>query len=216
MSKFKVGDTVKVVGRVGIMNMFPTGTVGNVLEADGNPLVQSLYPIWCNERSVQYVSDCDLELVSSASKSSKADKSSKAYKMPSEPDWKILIVPDGDKTSARFYDGGKCAMSASVRRYHKDSYDVFIAADEAVKKLFGKQDKPIEQTEPEKPKGYTGKAMCFTDLHFQPFTKGKIYDFVDGNVTDDDGQIRPSPLNDEWSAQEKERWLSQFFIKVVE
>ena len=204
MSKFKVGDIVKVVGRVGIMNMFPTGTVGKVLEADGNPLVQSLYPIWCNERSVQYVSDCDLELISN----SKA-RSNKSL-------WKVVISSAGDETTARFYEDGKCPMTATVRRYHKDKYDTFIAADEAVKKLFGKQDNPIEQTEPEKPKGYTGKAMCFTDLHFQPFTKGKIYDFVDGNVVDDDGVKRPSPLNDEWSAEEKERWLNQFFIKVVE
>ena len=204
MSKFKVGDIVKVVGRVGIMNMFPTGTVGKVLEADGKPLVQSLYPIWCNERSVQYVSDCDLELISN----SKA-RSNKSL-------WKVVISSAGDETTARFYEDGKCPMTATVRRYHKDKYDTFIAADEAVKKLFGKQDKPIEQTEPEKPKGYTGKAMCFTDLNFQPFTKGKIYDFVDGNVVDDDGVKRPSPLNDEWSAEEKERWLNQFFIKVVE
>lgn len=204
MSKFNVGDTVKVVGRVGIMNMFPTGTVGKVLEADGKPLVQSLYPIWCNERSVQYVSDCDLELISN----SKA-RSNKSL-------WKVVISSTGDETTARFYEDGKCPMTATVRRYYKDKYDTFIAADEAVKKLFGKQDKPIEQTEPEKPKGYTGKAMCFTDLHFQPFTKGKIYDFVDGNVVDDDGVKRPSPLNDEWSAEEKERWLNQFFIKVVE
>lgn len=204
MSKFKVGDIVKVVGRVGIMNMFPTGTVGKVLEADGKPLVQSLYPIWCNERSVQYVSDCDLELISN----SKA-RSNKSL-------WKVVISSAGDETTARFYEDGKCPMTATVRRYHKDKYDTFIAADEAVKKLFGKQDKPIEQTEPEKPKGYTGKAMCFTDLHFQPFTKGKIYDFVDGNVVDDDGVKRPSPLNKEWSAEEKERWLNQFFIKVVE
>lgn len=203
MSKFKVGDTVKVVGRAGIMNMFPTGTVGKVLEADGNPLVQSLYPIWCNERSVQYVSDCDLELISN----SKA-RSNKSL-------WKVVISSTGDETTARFYEDGK-SMTATVRRYHKDKYDTFIAANEAVKKLFGKQDKPIEQTEPEKPKGFTGKAMCFTDLHFQPFTKGKIYDFVDGNVVDDDGVKRPSPLNQEWSAQEKERWLSHFFIKVVE
>ena len=204
MSKFKVGDIVKVVGRVGIMNMFPTGTVGKVLEADGKPLVQSLYPIWCNERSVQYVSDCDLELISN----SKA-RSNKSL-------WKVVISSAGDETTARFYEDGKCPMTATVRRYHKDKYDTFIADDEAVKKLFGRQDKPIEQTEPEKPKGYTGKAMCFTDLHFQPFTKGKIYDFVDGNVVDDDGVKRPSPLNDEWSAEEKERWLNQFFIKVVE
>ena len=103
-------------------------------------------------------------------------------------------------------------MSASVRRYHKDSYDVFTAADEAVKKLFGKQDK----LEPENSKGYTGKAMYISDSEYDHFIKGRIYDFVDGNVVDDDGVKRPSPLNDEWSAEEKERWLNQFFIKVVE
>lgn len=204
MSKFKVGDIVKVVGRAGIMNMFPTGTVGKVLEADGNPLVQSLYPIWCNERSVQYVSDCDLELISN----SKA-RSNKSL-------WKVVISSAGDETTARFYEDGKCPMTATVRRYHKDKYDTFTAADEAVKKLFGKQDKPIEQTEPEKPKGYTGKAMYISDSEYDHFIKGRIYDFVDGIVVDDDGVKRPSPLNDEWSAEEKERWLNQFFIKVVE
>ena len=200
MSKFKVGDIVKVVGRVGIMNMFPTGTVGKVLEADGKPLVQSLYPIWCNERSVQYVSDCDLELISN----SKA-RSNKSL-------WKVVISSAGDETTARFYEDGKCPMTATVRRYHKDKYDTFTAADEAVKKLFGKQDK----LEPENSKGYTGKAMYISDSEYDHFIKGRIYDFVDGIVVDDDGVKRPSPLNDEWSAEEKERWLNQFFIKVVE
>ena len=200
MSKFKVGDTVKVVGRVGIMNMFPTGTVGKVLEADGKPLVQSLYPIWCNERSVQYVSDCDLELISN----SKA-RSNKSL-------WKVVISSAGDETTARFYEDGKCPMTATVRRYHKDKYDTFTAADEAVKKLFGKQDK----LEPENSKGYTGKAMYISDSEYDHFIKGRIYDFVDGIVVDDDGVKRPSPLNDEWSAEEKECWLNQFFIKVVE
>ena len=200
MSKFKVGDIVKVVGRVGIMNMFPTGTVGKVLEADGKPLVQSLYPIWCNERSVQYVSDCDLELISN----SKA-RSNKSL-------WKVVISSAGDETTARFYEDGKCPMTATVRRYHKDKYDTFIAADEAVKKLFGKQDK----LEPENSKGYTGKAMYISDSEYDHFIKGRIYDFVDGIVVDDDGVKRPSPLNDEWSAEEKDRWLNQFFIKVVE
>ena len=200
MSKFKVGDIVKVVGRVGIMNMFPTGTVGKVLEADGKPLVQSLYPIWCNERSVQYVSDCDLELISN----SKA-RSNKSL-------WKVVISSAGDETTARFYEDGKCPMTATVRRYHKDKYDTFTAADEAVKKLFGKQGK----LEPENSKGYTGKAMYISDSEYDHFIKGRIYDFVDGIVVDDDGVKRPSPLNDEWSAEEKERWLNQFFIKVVE
>lgn len=189
MSKFKVGDTVKVVGTNGIANIFPIGTVGKVVAAEPPiSLVESLHPIFCNEKTIQYVSDCDLELISN----SKA-RSNKSL-------WKVVISSTGDETTARFYEDGKCPMTATVRRYYKDKYDALIASTEAVKKLFGKQEKPTEQTEPEKPKGYTGKAMCFTDLHFQPFTKGKIYDFVDGNVVDDDGVKRPSPLNQEWSA----------------
>lgn len=204
MTKFKVGDTVKVVSGLGIGNVFPVGTVGKVVEANVAAMVKSSTSIGDFGRVSQYVSDCDLELVSD----------SKAR--PDKPLWKIVISSTGDETTARFYEDIKCPMIATVRRYHKDKYDIFTAADEAVKKLFGKQGKTIGQTEPEKSKGYTGKAMCFTDLNFQPFTKGKIYDFVDGNVVDDDGVKRPSPLNDEWPAEEKERWLNQFFIKVVE
>ena len=205
MSKFKVGDIVKVVGRVGIMNMFPTGTVGKVLEADGNPLVQSLYPIWCNERSVQYVSDCDLELISN----SKA-RSSKSL-------WKVVISSAGDETTARFYEDGKCPMTATVRRYHKDKYDTFIAADEAVKKLFGKQDKPIEQTKPEKPKGFTGRAVYTGTLMGSGFTAGKIYKFDNGRTFDDNGEVRPAPQSRiEPTNLEPGQWGCKTFVKIIE
>lgn len=200
MTKFKVGDTVEVVSGLGIGNVFPVGTVGEVVEANVAAMVKSSTPIGGFRSVSQYVSDCDLKLVSG----------SKAR--PDKPLWKIVISSTGDETTARFYEDKKCPMIATVRRYHKDKYDIFTAADEAVKKLFGKQDK----LEPENSKGYTGKAMYISDSEYDHFIKGRIYDFVDGNVVDDDGVKRPSPLNDEWSAEEKERWLNQFFIKVVE
>lgn len=204
MSKFKVGDTVKVVGTNGIANIFPIGTVGKVVEAElPILLVESLHPIFCNEKTIQYVSDCDLELISN----SKA-RSNKSI-------WKVVISSTGDETTARFYEDGKCPMTATVRRYYKDKYDALIASTEAVKKLFGKQEKPTEQTEPEKPKGFTGKAMYISDYKYQSFTKGRIYEFVDGNVTDDSGAKRPNPLNGVWSAQ-KEHWFRKYFIIVVE
>ncbi|MGM9683231.1 MAG: hypothetical protein ACI3XQ_06510 [Eubacteriales bacterium] len=204
MSKFKVGDVVRVVGRSGIFHMFTDNTVGKVIDAGALPLIKNLSRNGVLGGCVQYVSECDLELV----------EKSKAH--PDKSLWKVVISSTGDETTARFYVDGKCPITATVRRYYKDKYDTFIAADEAVKKLFGKQNKPIEHTEPEKPKGFTGKAMYISDSEYNHFIKGRIYDFVDGIVVDDDGVKRPSPLNKEWSVQEKERWLNQFFIKVVE
>lgn len=128
------------------------------------------------------------------------------------PDWKIVIIPDGDKTTATLYNGKKAERSATVQRYHKDKYDTFTAADEAVKKLFGKQEKP----EPEKPKRFTGRAVCCEAL-IPGFTVGKIYSFKDGFCVDDKGAERPD-FNFPHADLDKtfETWMENHFVKIKE
>ena len=127
------------------------------------------------------------------------------------PDWKIVIIPDGDKTTATLYNGKKAERSATVQRYHKDKYDTFTAADEAVKKLFGKQEKP----EPEKPKRFTGRAVCKALI--PGFTVGKVYSFKDGFCVDDKGVKRPD-FNFPHADLDKafETWMENHFIKIKE
>jgi hypothetical protein len=125
--------------------------------------------------------------------------------------WKIVIAPDRDKTTATLYNGKKAERSATVQRYHKDKYDVFTAADEAVKKLFGKQEKP----EPEKPKRFTGRAVRKAPI--TGFTVGKIYSFKDGFCVDDKGAKRPEIVFHRGDPDETiERWIERGFIKINE
>lgn len=147
----------------------------------------------------QFVSSEDLELVKETTDES------------ANTDWKVVITPDGDDTIAVLYQNEKMERYARVRRFHEDTYDKSVAAIEAVKKLFGKQEKP----EPEKPKGFTGKAVYKGDgCHLDGFTIGRIYTFSDGLTLDDKQNLCPVVrMTDPDSSA---RWIDDLFIKVVE
>lgn len=192
---FKIGDKVRVVDQSAKLFFNPVSNVGTVAAmefTDGRLTVR-----FVSGGCIQFIHFRPEQLELVGSKHS--------------PNWKIVIIPDGDKTTATLYNGKKAERSAAVQRYHKDKYDTFTAADEAVKKLFGKQEKP----EPEKPKRFTGRAVCKTPM--PGFTVGKIYSFKDGFCVDDKGAKRPDftfPHADLDKAFET--WMENQFIKINE
>ena len=199
MNNLKVGDRVRVIGCKGNPHFAGIGAVGTVrkicsensvaVEFDEGPHYFHTCANTIESGRGQFISPCDLERVT------RLDS------------WKIVITADGDETTARLYENGRATKSATVQRYHADTYDRFVAADEAVKKLFGKQDKP----ETEKPKGFTGKAVC-NDVFFG-FTRGKIYEFRDGHAKDDNGMLRPDPSIKD---HQIDGWIDKHFVRVVE
>lgn len=147
----------------------------------------------------QFVSPQDLEFVKETTDES------------ANTGWKVVITPDGDDTIAVLYNNEKMERYAKVRRFHEDTYDKSVAAIEAVKKLFGKQEKP----EPEKPKGFTGKAVFKGDgCSLDGFTIGRIYTFSDGLTLDDKKNL--CPLLRMTDPNLAEQWIDDLFIKVVE
>ena len=201
MNNLKVGDRVRVIGCAGYHHFAEIGAVGTVrgiygenrvaVEFDKESCLFHTCADLIKHRRGQYISPCDLERVT------RLDS------------WKIVIIADGDKTTARLYENDRATKSATVRRYHEDTYDRFVAADEAVKKLFGKQDK--DKPEQEKPKGFTGKAVCNDVFIF--FTRGKIYEFRDGHTIDDSGKLRPDvSIKD----HQIDGWIDKHFVRMVE
>lgn len=193
---FKIGDKVRVVDQSAKPFLNPVSNVGTVAAmefTDGRLTVK-----FVNGGCRQYIRFRPEQLELVGSKHS--------------PNWKIVIIPDGDKTTATLYNGKKAERSATVQRYHKDKYDTFTAADEAVKKLFGKQEKP----EPEKPKRFTGRAVC-CKAPIMGFTVGKIYSFKDGFCVDDKGVKRPD-FNFRHADLDKtfETWMENHFVKIKE
>lgn len=199
MNNLKVGDRVRVIGCAGNPHFAEIGAVGTVrgiygdnrvaVEFDKESCLFHACADLIKSRRGQYISPCDLERVT------RLDS------------WKIVITADGDKTTARLYENDRATKSATVQRYHADTYDRFVAADEAVKKLFGKQDKP----EPEKPKGFTGKAVC-NDVFFG-FSRGKVYEFRDGHTIDELHRSRPDPSI---KGHQIDEWIDKYFVRVVE
>ena len=205
-SKFHIGDRVVYARKNELVGVWAQiGSVGTV--KGKHPILRNLLAIEFDSPVVEGHSCCGMtnphrgQWVSSDT----LDLFSKA------PNWKIVIIPDGDKTIATLYNGKKAERSATVQRYHKDKYDTFTAADEAVKKLFGKQEKP----EPEKPKRFTGRAVCKAPI--TGFTVGKIYSFKDGFCVDDKGAKRPEIVFHREDPDETiERWMEREFIKINE
>ena len=118
-----------------------------------------------------------------------------------DKNWKIIITANGDATTAKLIQEGKCIKEVSVNRYFKDEYNAEVGAKEAISKLF-------------KPAGYTGKAMFVgEDTNDCGFTRGKIYQFTDGQCIDDDNDVRPY---DDATTLNGNDWFSKVFIKVVE
>lgn len=115
--------------------------------------------------------------------------------------WEIKVTSDGDKTTAKLYENGNAVREATATRYHSDKYSVEVAAKEAIKKLF-------------EPQGFTGRAVFVGgDTDGGGFTRGKIYQFTDGHLMDDNGSKRPY---DKITTLEGDDWYSRMFIKVVE
>lgn len=174
--KFKVGDRVKlVVDRFTI----PRGTTG-VIKCFGKDADKEKIDIAIElDRPISYhncggrtkyncgwwVAERDIELIKTA-----------------EPGFKLIITSNGDTTTAKLIHGERTVVKeATVTRYSKDEYSEKAAVEAVVKKIFGEDEKKNEANKP-----YTGKAVWICDNE-SVYTKGKIYEFVDGKFKHDLG-----------------------------
>ena len=179
MSKFKIGDRVKYIGKMPELK----GKVGTVLcLSDGNydtgvafdeysPFFHNLDGL-CSSGHGWWCKEAELELIS-------------------EHRFNVIITSVGDTTTAKLLHGKKVEKEVSVKRYHKDDYSEEAAVEAVCKKLFG-EDKPKEDA---KPMGINCKAVCLLDCNIDGFksTRGKIYEFSDGRCVDEVGRWFPAP-----------------------
>lgn len=104
----------------------------------------------------------------------------------------IQINRSGNKTIA--YDPNT-DKKAIARCHPDDTYDEYLGAKIALDRLFGREPFP-EPVEEDKPEYYNGKVVLtnrvFKDIGF---TKGKIYEIVDGKIVSDLGETYPTVNN---------------------
>lgn len=195
--KFKVGDRVKlVVDRYAV----PRGTTGVIKyfgkDADKEKLhiaIELDRPIShhnCEGRTKYgcgwWVAETDIELIKTV-----------------EPEFKLIITSSGDTTTAKLIHGKDVAKEATVTRYSKDEYSEKAAVEAVTKKIFGEDEKKEEL--------FNGKVVCLMDLTYIPkYTKGRVYEFINGNCKDDCGNV----INFRYTLEEVEE--SKWFLPIVE
>lgn len=97
-------------------------------------------------------------------------------------EFKLMITSKGDTTTAKLIHGERTVVKeATVTRYSKDEYSEKAAVEAVVEKIFDEDEKKNEANKP-----YTGKAVWISNNE-GVYTKGKIYEFVDGKVKHDLG-----------------------------
>lgn len=194
MSKFKVGDRVRIVNKK--YTYCKVGDIGTIKYIDSvSTLLKYIVEFdredelftSCNGRTKdnrgQWVNDDNIELI--------------------EPEFKLVIISKGDKTKAKLYRGESLEKEVEVNRYHKDEYSEKAAVEAVTKKIFGEDEKKEEL--------FNGKVVCLMDLTYIPkYTKGRVYEFVNGNCKDDCGNV----INFRYTLEEVEE--SKWFLPIVE
>lgn len=148
-------------------------------------------------------------------------------------DYKIVITTNGAETLARLYDGKKVVKTATAKCSPNDTFDFETGAKLAFARLMETQSAAeslkklgealknfkaphINFCVKTEPKYYNGKVVCVNGA--VGLTVGKIYEFVDGKLKDDDGDLRPCPHHPSIrvTTLENDGWSSRHFIPFVE
>lgn len=163
--KFKIGDRVKVVNTLG--HGAKVGMTGEIVEVNGD-----IYGVrldeWfgdghdmygkCEQGHGQWMTGENLELVCD--------------------NHKIVITSDGKTTLARLYEGKKVVKHAQANCSPNDEFNYIRGARIAFERL-------MEEKPEAKPKYYSGKVVC-VESDCDWWTAGKVYEFVNGKVFDDE------------------------------
>lgn len=124
----------------------------------------------------------------------------------------LVITSKDDHTEAKFLRGKKIIKTAEVNRYKDDEYSQPAAIHAIVDKMFPRDSAGITKGKPEEALKFTGKAVWKADSG-DGFTKGCVYEFINGYVNDDNGDQCLNALDgyELWK-----EWFDDRFIAIVD
>lgn len=194
MAKFKVGDRVELISKIYHTNAC-VGDNGTVVGRDAQYGYDKAYAVRMDKKSPlyhtcgglvpegygQYLWGSCLKLIE--------DKPTREFK--------LIITSKGDTTTAKLIHGKDVTKVATVTRYSKDEYSEKAAVEAVVEKILEK-----------KVDWFNGKVVCVA-YSGDGFTKGKIYECIEGELTSDSG--------DKMGAYTIEKMKnSQLFLPIVD
>ena len=200
MAKFKVGDKVEVISKK-YYTAASIGDKGTVVQVDFPNGHDSGYAVQMDRKNPRY-HNCN-GLVPWGYGQILWGECLKLVEEKPTREFKLIITSSGDTTTAKLIHGKDVAKEATVTRYSKDEYSEKAAVEAVTKKIFGEDEKKEEL--------FNGKVVCLMDLTYIPkYTKGRVYEFVNGNCKDDYGNV----INFRYTLEEVEK--SKWFLPIVE
>ena len=200
MAKFKVGDKVEVISKK-YYTAASIGDKGTVVQVDFPNGHDSGYAVQMDRKNPRY-HNCN-GLVPWGYGQILWGECLKLVEDKPTREFKLIITSSGDTTTAKLIHGKDVAKEATVTRYSKDEYSEKAAVEAVTKKIFGEDEKKEEL--------FNGKVVCLMDLTYIPkYTKGRVYEFVNGNCKDDYGNV----INFRYTLEEVEE--SKWFLPIVE
>ena len=200
MAKFKVGDKVEVISKK-YYTAASIGDKGTVVQVDFPNGHDSGYAVQMDRKNPRY-HNCN-GLVPWGYGQILWGECLKLVEEKPTREFKLIITSSGDTTTAKLIHGKDVAKEATVTRYSKDEYSEKAAVEAVTKKIFGEDEKKEEL--------FNGKVVCLMDLTYIPkYTKGRVYEFVNGNCKDDYGNV----INFRYTLEEVEE--SKWFLPIVE
>ena len=199
MAKFKVGDKVEVISKkyYTAANIGDKGTVVQVVFPNGH---DSGYAVQMDRKNPRYHS-CN-GLVPWGYGQILWGECLKLVEEKPTREFKLIITSSGDTTTAKLIHGKDISEEATVTRYNKDEYSEKAAVEAVTKKIFGEDEKKEEL--------FNGKVVCLMDLTYIPkYTKGRVYEFVNGNCKDDSENV----INFRYTLEEVEK--SKWFLPAI-
>lgn len=178
MAKFKVGDRIELISNIHFTHAC-IGDKGKVVSANYNIVGDTCYGVQMDVKRPFYHS-CHGKAVDGYGQYLWGSCLKLIEETPTR-EFKLIITSSGDTTTAKLIHGKDVAKEATVTRYSKDEYSEKAAVEAVVKKIFGEDEKENEANKP-----YNGKAVWTSDKN-GVYTKGKIYEFVDGRTKHDLG-----------------------------
>lgn len=179
MAKFKVGDRIELIS-----NRYFThaciGDKGKVVSANYNIVGDTNYGVQMDIKRPFYHS-CHGKAADGYGQYFWGSCLKLVEEKPTR-EFKLIITSKGDTTTAKLIHGKDINKEATVTRCNKDEYSEKAAVEAVTKKIFG------EGEEEKNDNLFNGKAVLISGEHMY-FTKGKIYEFKNGNCVNDRGNI---------------------------
>lgn len=197
MAKFKVGDRIELISNIHFTHAC-IGDKGKVVSANYNIVGDSSYGVQMDIKRPFYHS-CHGKAVDGYGQYLWGSCLKLIEETPTR-EFKLIITSSGDTTTAKLIHGKDVAKEATVTRYSKDEYSEKAAVEAVTKKIFGEDEKKVDW--------FNGKVVCVA-YSGDGFTKGKIYECIEGELTSDSG--------DKMGAYTIEKMKnSQLFLPIVE